>query len=250
MCLIAIAINQSEQYPIILLSNRDEFYNRSTEKMHWWKDRDILAGKDLQAGGTWLAINSKGHFAAVTNYRNPKHNDPKASSRGAIPLDLVEDTPYDFTLYVSNQQEYWDKMNGFNLLYYNENNVFYYSNISKNIQKLEDGVHALSNAFVNTPWPKVEQIKSDLKKLLKQNLIDEQYFLNILGQDKKFPKDTLPNTGVGIVMEEILSPICIHSPVYGTRTHTVITVSQDKVVNVVEKQVKEKSIQRFNFVCS
>src|SRR5690554_2025388 len=144
MCLIIVAINQVDNYPLVFLSNRDEFYQRPTKSMHWWKDEDVLAGKDLQAGGTWLAINSQQQFAAVTNYRDLEHNDPNAPSRRAIPIDLIKHPPEDFKNYVKNHQELWDKMNGFNLIYYTGHFIYYYSSTSKEVIELQDGIYVIS----------------------------------------------------------------------------------------------------------
>ncbi|MCO5230507.1 MAG: NRDE family protein [Chitinophagales bacterium] len=245
MCLITIALQQSPQYPIILLANRDEFYNRKASAMHWWKDEAILAGKDLQGGGTWLAINTDKHFASVTNYRDPKSMRTDAPSRGSIPIDVLKYASSNFERFVQSQQSEWSKMNGFNLIYHNGKDTYYYSNISKEIKKLESGLYGLSNAFLDTPWPKVIQIKSSLQSLIDDKKLNTEDFLKILENPTQFPIEKLPHTGVGLEMEKILSPICIHSPIYGTRVHSIITLNAQNQMSVIEKDTLSNTIVQF-----
>ncbi len=246
MCLIAIAIEQDEKYPFIFLSNRDEFYQRPTESMHWWEGENILAGKDLIAGGTWLGINNRKQFAAVTNYRDPQRNDPKAPSRGAIPADILKDNPDDFGYYVSQHQSLWSRMNGFNLLYHNGKCTFYYSNISKEIIQLNKGIYAISNAFLDTPWPKVTQSKLALQAIIANQKITADHLLELLGDNHRFPDEMLPNTGVGLEWERMLSPLSIQSPIYGTRTHTIILKDSSGTLHITEKQTLSDERNEFD----
>ena len=236
MCLIAIAIEQSEEYPLILLSNRDEFLNRPTNKMHWWKDKDILAGQDLKAGGTWLGINHQKQFAIITNYRDPKHQNPLAPSRGIIPVELLEAHGADFNSYVQAHQQLWNQMNGFNLVYGDSFQVFHYSNVSQKINVLKKGIYGISNALLDTPWPKVEALKEKLSKSIAQKDLAQEKLVELLFSTKKYPDAMLPNTGVGHVMEKILSPICIKTPLYGTRAHTIILKDISGKMFILEKQ--------------
>lgn len=245
MCLIVIAIDQDENFPFIFLSNRDEFYHRPTQSMHWWDDNAILAGKDLQAGGTWLGIHSDKKIAAVTNYRDPERNDPNAPSRGAIPTDILIDSPVDFEKYVLEHQSFWETMNGFNLLYHNGTSTYYYSNISKEIILLSKGIHAVSNAFMNTPWPKVIHSKASLQDIISQGKISEDFLIQLLSNPQRYPEDLLPDTGVGIEMEKMLSAVCIESPVYGTRTHTVILKDKKGHLHITEQQTLSQETIRF-----
>lgn len=246
MCLIAFAINQDYQYPFIFIANRDEFYERPTETMHWWEEANILAGKDLLAGGTWIAFGKNQQFAAVTNYRDPKNNNPIAPSRGAIPVNLVMDQPSNFKQYVKDNKVYWNEMNGFNLVYHNGNETFYYSNISEEVKKLEDGIYAISNAFIDTPWPKTIAVKSKLQEEISNKNISVDHLLQILNNHEKYPSDQLPNTGVGIEMEKVLSPICIQTPIYGTRVNTVFLKDENGSAQVVERDVLKGSVQVFD----
>ncbi|MCO5233702.1 MAG: NRDE family protein [Chitinophagales bacterium] len=245
MCLIVLAIRQSQQYPIVLLANRDEFYNRKALSMHWWEGNQILAGKDLQGGGTWIAINAQKHFALVTNYRDPKSMRLDSPSRGAIPINVLNYASSNFEEYATSQQSYWNKMNGFNLIYHNGKDTYYYSNISKEIQKLASGLYGLSNAFLDTPWPKVVKIKTSLQSLIQRNALNIEDFLNVLENPSQYPVEDLPHTGVGIEMEKILSPICIHSPIYGTRVHTIISQDAQGKMNILEKDTLLKTVVQY-----
>ena len=246
MCLIALAIHQDEKHPFIFIANRDEFYERPADPMHWWEEDSVLAGKDLLAGGTWIAFGKNLQFAAVTNYRDPKQNKSVAPSRGAIPVDLVKESPIDLEQYVKDNNAYWKEMNGFNLLYHNGKDTYYYSNISEEIQLLEDGIYAISNAFLNTSWPKVEAIKTKLQEQIKSENISVENLLDILNNSDSYPKNDLPDTGIGISMEEILSPILIQSPIYGTRVNTVFLKNNDGRAQVVERDVLKKSVLVFD----
>lgn len=245
MCLIAFAIHQDEQYPFIFIANRDEFYERPAQAMHWWEDHNILAGKDLLAGGTWIAFGKNQQFAAVTNYRDPKNINPTAPSRGTIPVNLVKEILLDFVQYVKDNKAYWREMNGFNLLYHNGKETYYYSNISEEVKKLEDGIYAISNAFLDTSWPKTIAVKSSLQKLIQSKNISVDDLLQILNDSNKYPTDQLPETGVGIEMEKVLSPICIQTPIYGTRVNTVFLKDKDGKAQVVERDVLKKSVVSF-----
>jgi uncharacterized protein with NRDE domain len=246
MCLIAFAIHQDEKFPFIFIANRDEFYERPAQAMHWWEEENILAGKDLLAGGTWIAFGKNQQFAAVTNYRDPKSIHPTAPSRGAIPVNLVKEIPLDFEQYVNDNKAYWREMNGFNLVYHNGNETFYYSNISEEVKKLEDGIYAISNAFIDTPWPKTIAVKSKLQQEISNKNISVDHLLQILNNHEKYPTDQLPNTGVGVEMEKVLSPICIQTPIYGTRVNTVFLKDKAGTAQVVERDVLKGSVQVFD----
>ncbi|HUH75288.1 MAG TPA: NRDE family protein [Chitinophagales bacterium] len=246
MCLIAFAIQQDEQYPFIFIANRDEFYERPTQSMHWWEDENIVAGKDLLAGGTWIAFGKNQQFAAVTNYRDLERNQPTAPSRGAIPVNLIKENPTNFQQYVINNKAHWSEMNGFNLLYHNGKETFYYSNISEEVKTLDSGVYAISNAFLDTPWPKVVAVKSRLQHIIENEKISVDNLLEILSNHNIYPEEQLPETGVGIEMEKLLSPICIQSPIYGTRVSTIFLKGNNGTAHVAERDVLKNTILSFD----
>lgn len=235
MCLIVFANNILEDYKLIFAANRDEFYNRPSEQAEFWSDySDLLAGKDLQAGGTWMGITKHGKFAAITNFRDLKNHRNDAPSRGSLTLDfLISDI---------SPEEYYNKLkstlpnyNGFNLILGNVDELFYFSNKTKGLQKPERGIHGISNAILDTPWPKVEKSKRQLQHLIEQKNIHPWEILNLLDDTSLAKDEELPNTGVGLEMERMLSPIFIKSKEYGTRSSTIVTVDNQNNVRFVEK---------------
>ena len=235
MCLIVFANNVLEDYKLIFAANRDEFYSRPSEQADFWTEHpDLLAGKDLQAGGTWLGITKQGRFAAITNFRDLKNNKNDAPSRGNLTLDfLISNVP---------PEEYYDKLkpilnqfNGFNLLLGTVHELYYFSNKTESIQKLEPGIHGISNAILDTPWPKVEKSKRQLKHLIEQQNIHPWEVLNLLDDTSLAKDEELPDTGIRLELERMLSPIFIKSEKYGTRSSTIVTVDKQNNVRFVEK---------------
>jgi len=246
MCLIILAIDQHPDYPVIMLSNRDEFYYRPAAPMHWWTDQDILAGQDIQAGGTWLAIGKNKQMAAVTNYRDLQRNDPNAPSRGQIPVDFVNNAT-DTPSFITAHREIWSGMNGFNALFYDGQTFYWYSNISDEAVKLTPGIYGISNAQLDTPWPKVLAGKQRLQAAIQNNDLTPELLVAIMADTHPYDEERLPDTGVGLEMERMLSPICIVSPVYGSRVTTIITRNTQGVLNVLEKDILNGSSRTFTF---
>jgi uncharacterized protein with NRDE domain len=253
MCIILFAINQHPKYKFILAANRDEFYNRPTAYANFWAENpDVLAGKDLVCGGTWLGVTKNGRFAAVTNFRAP--NQPKGElSRGNLVKDFLfgNETPNQYL-----QQIQADKASftGFNLLVgelSNEVNLSYYSNISDEIIALNSGIYGLSNHLLDTNWQKVKSGKTKLQNSL--NNLSTDNLLEILADKTQAKDEDLPNTGVGIERERILSPIFIETPIYGTRCSTVLSVEHSNNVEFIERNYKietaknESETQNFTF---
>lgn len=252
MCLIVFANNLLKDYKLIFAANRDEFYNRPSEQADFWNDHpDLLAGKDLQAGGTWMGITRKGKFAAITNFRDLKNNRNDAPSRGYLTLDfLVNDvTPEE---YYNGLKSDLKDYNGFNLILGDTNQLYYFSNKTTGLQKLEPGIHGISNALLDTPWPKVEKSKMQLKRLIEYQTIHPWEVLNILDDTSPAKDEELPDTGVGVELERILSSIFIKSEKYGTRSSTIVTVDKHNKVKFVEKTYYANtgrfSNKEFNFI--
>jgi uncharacterized protein with NRDE domain len=235
MCLIVFANNILDDYKLIFAANRDEFYNRPSEQADFWEEYpELLAGKDLQAGGTWMGITKQGRFAAITNFRDLKNHRNEAPSRGNLTLD--------FLINNISPEEYYRRLkstlndfNGFNLILGNVDELFYFSNKTEGLQKLEPGIHGISNAVLDTPWPKVEKSKRQLKHLIEQKNIHPWEILNLLDDTSLAKDEELPDTGVGLELERMLSPIFIKSTNYGTRSSTIVTVDKYNNVRFVEK---------------
>jgi uncharacterized protein with NRDE domain len=224
----------SKEFPLVLGANRDEFYQRPTAAMHFWEDPpNILAGKDLEQGGTWFGLGRNGSFAALTNYRNPAALKPEAPSRGEIIPEFLgsEQSPEDF---IRDFTPKANAYNGFNLILGNPDRLFWFTNVTCKMEEIGPGIHGLSNRFLNTPWPKVESGKKALENVIQGPVTPDQLF-SIL-KDSTVPGDpSLPDTGVGLEWERILSPLFIESPDYGTRSSIAMLVDQKKNINITER---------------
>jgi uncharacterized protein with NRDE domain len=242
MCLIFLALDAHPKYPIVIAANRDEFYDRPTAPATFWTDApELLAGQDLRAGGTWLGITRTGRIAALTNYRDPKSNREGAPSRGKLVANflLSSETP---ALYLERLSHNARQYNGFTLLTGERGQFYWYSNRGDAIRKLSSGIHGLSNHLMDTPWPKVSKGKTEISRILAQEQVPVEGLFALL-LDKTIVQDTLlPDTGVGLEWERILSPVFISSPTYGTRSSTVILVDRSGVTTFTERSF-EKGIE-------
>lgn len=252
MCLIAFAYNVHPSYRLILAANRDEFYERPSSSADFWKDNpDVLAGRDLKNGGTWLGITRDGKFAAVTNYRDPSTLKSGAPSRGKIVSDyLIGNHNVENYLNIVSSKVF--QYNSFNLLLGDDNGLFVFSSRGEQ-QKLKPGIYGLSNHLLNTPWPKVVRSKKTLKAALEKKGDDlEAKLFDLLADRRVPPDDKLPSTGIGLEWERLLSSIFIESPIYGTRSSTVLLIGKNRRVRFVEKvfdgQKEPWIASRFSFV--
>lgn len=231
MCTIFIAIQESEELPFVLCANRDEFFERETEPMHWWEGEEMLAGRDIKAGGTWLALDQALNFALVTNYREPGFHEAKRRSRGELPLRALKmkaKIPVD----VIGEAEEW---NGFNLISGNALGFQYFCNRPAfSFLEKRNGLYGLSNANLDDPWPKVTRGKAELSKMLKQGKVGMSDFLDLMGDKELAPDSELPQTGIPMEWERQLSSICIQHGNYGTRVSTVVLLHKNGRVEVTE----------------
>lgn len=225
MCLIFVSINQHPRYKLVVAANRDEFYNRKTAPAHFWNDEpNILGGRDLEAGGTWLGVNKRGKISMITNYRDPKNINPTAPSRGKLVSDfLIDDNDGEKYLRgIPHPKQY----NGFNLITGSADALYYFSNYREGITEMKSGLFGLSNHLLDTPWPKVKKGKALMGEILSQPFTAKDLFA-LLYNESVATDDLLPDTGVGLERERALSSMFIKSPGYGTRCSTVILVDQD-----------------------
>jgi len=240
MCLIIFALDAHPHYRLVLIANRDEFYHRPSLPAHFWEeDKNILAGKDLEKGGTWLGITKKGKFAAITNYRDPKNIRQDAPSRGELTAEYLKSdlNPLKTMFQVQHKAQQY---NGFNLLLGDAEDLFYYSNYAKSIQKVGQGIHGLSNHLLNTYWHKVGLGKEKLENYLKNNATLEVEELLELLEDETQPEDEkhIQQTGLPIEYEKMLSPMFIRSPDYGTCSSSVLLWDRDNKITFAEKFFK------------
>jgi uncharacterized protein with NRDE domain len=249
MCLILFAYRTHPDYELILLANRDEFYKRPTQPAAFWPDHpDILAGCDLEAGGTWLGITRTGRFATLTNYRQAGCVIADAPSRGLLVSDFLNssETAADhLTALVPKASAY----NGFNLLLRDRSTMFYYANRGAiKPTALMPGIYGLSNHLLDSPWPKVISGKQRLTGLLSEQRKPNSRQLLALLEDRCIPPDhELPDTGVGIERERILAPLFIESDSYGTRSSTALLIHRSGTVDVVEKTHPDAVVREFRF---
>ena len=236
MCLILLAYDVHPEYRLILAANRDEFYDRPTLPLAFWKDHpDILAGRDLKSGGTWLGISRSGRFSAVTNYREPGGPKLDALSRGHLVSGFLSgDSPSQ--AYLEAVSAVGPTYSGFNLIVGDALGLYYYSNRGPGIHKLERGWYGLSNHLLNTPWPKVEKGIALLKSaVLDSGPVNMDPVFHLLKNGDVPPDDRLPDTGVGMEWERILSPMFIQSPGYGTRSLSVLLIDRNGSVQIAEQ---------------
>ncbi len=235
MCLIVFAYKHHPKYKFIFAANRDEFYDRPSEQAAFWKEHPyLLAGKDLKAGGTWMGITKQGRFAAVTNFRDMRNIKEDAPSRGKLTLDFLTGS--------LSAEEYYNKIkpalnsyNGFNLILGTVDDIYYFSTHTEGLQKLEPGIYGLSNAVLNTEWFKVKRSKKFLSNILKQDEIHPWELLSLLNDPVKAKDEELPDTGIGLEWERVLSSIFIQSENYGTRCSTAVIVDNENNVRFAEK---------------
>ncbi len=224
MCLILISYKAHKQYPLILIANRDELYDRKAVQARFWPELpELLAGRDREKGGTWLGLTKRGRIAAVTNYRSGDQNRIEAKSRGELPLAYLRgvQTPSQFCSRLKRERS---RYRGYNLIFGTLCDLWTYSNVNDRSVRLEPGIHGVSNHFLNTPWPKVVLGKKILESCTKRDNFTHDQLLDHLRNEVVADDTDLPNTGVGIEMERLLSPIFIRSETYGTRCSTVATL--------------------------
>ena len=235
MCLIFIAWKVRVDYPLVVAANRDEFYARPTAPAEFWQDSpDLLAGRDLEGGGTWLGISRDGRFAALTNYRKGAARMQNAPTRGRLVSDflLSDSKPADYMLSLEQRAAAY---NGFNLLAADGESLYWYSNHGGAPLELRRGVHAVSNDLLDSPWPKVVRGKSRFERLLAEQEIDRSAIFDLL-MDRELAADaSLPDTGIGLERERALSPIFITAGDYGTRSSTVVLIGSDGDVEFEER---------------
>ena len=225
MCVIYIAVGQHSNYPLILLANRDEYYDRPTRAAgRWDEDPHIYAGRDLVGGGTWLGVSDGGRIAAVTNYRDPTAPAGTVSRGRLVAGYLRSDSEPD--LYIDTVASRAADYSGFNLVVgeitTNSRELFYYSNRANDASRLSDGLYGLSNHLLDSPWPKVLKGKDRFATLLSAGLIDNDSLFAVLADEALAEDGELPSTGIPYEAEKALSAIMIKTPNYGTRCSTIV----------------------------
>jgi uncharacterized protein with NRDE domain len=246
MCLILIAYRTHPRYDLLVAANRDEFHDRPTAPLAFWDDSpQVLAGRDLKEGGTWLGITRAGRFAALTNYRDPSRVLPNAPSRGRLVSDYLQGAESAHH-YLDRLMARADGYNGFNLLLGDAEGLYYCSNRAGGVRALPPGLYGLSNHLLDTPWPKLERGRRALGRLLDHGSDPTpEALLDMLADRTPAPDAELPHTGVPLEWERWLSPIFIDAPGYGTRSSTVLLADGGGRARMVETTWADASQREF-----
>ena len=224
MCIVAIAWQVLSDIPICLISNRDEFYQRPTSRLHQWMESPIIAGQDLASGGTWMGVTKTGRWAVITNFRDGQDKTVYPTSRGHLIQEFLASdlAPIRFAQALEkNQCDYA----GFNLVIGDRQQAVYMSNRGEAPQVLAKGVYVVSNGLMTEHWQKTQHLRKrftqELLPLLQNTHVSEDDIddavWDILEDDRKVTPELLPQTGIRLEMEELLSSTFIQSPDYGTR---------------------------------
>lgn len=235
MCLIFLGWRQHPDYRLVVAANRDEFYARPTAPAGYWQEApDVLAGRDLEGGGTWLGVTRAGRFAALTNYRRGDGHLANAPTRGRLVSNflLSGSSPGD---YLQSLTERADAYNGFNLLVGDGESLHWFSNRGGEPLMLESGIYAISNDLLDTPWPKIVRGKNRFRRLLETRDIDPAAVFDLLSDRQIAADAALPDTGIGLARERSLSPIFITAGDYGTRSSTVLLIEGTGAVTLHER---------------
>ena len=242
MCLIFLAYEQHPDYRLVVAANRDEQYDRPTSPADFWPDYPhILAGRDLEVGGTWMGINTNGNFAALTNVRSRRPRLPNPPSRGELITEFLN-REAGCEPYLRHIEATSANYNGFSLLVYADEGLHFFSNADDaRCLRLEPGLYGLSNHLLDTPWPKVSQGKQQMRVWLEKRNDDVEALFDLMSQKDHAPDGELPDTGVEKAFERTLSALFIESPDYGTRSTSVVTVGYDGTCMFTERTFEPRS---------
>ena len=251
MCLIVFSYQENKEsskaFPgsLILAANRDEYYERPTKSMHWWEPEKILAGKDLQAGGTWLAVSDDGRFAAITNYKELINGKADLKTRGELVSNYITSKGLSSIDYLENIKGI--NYAGFNLLLGDKEGIHYFSNRTEKIDKLEPGIHAVGNLLLNSQTKKSIKVKNQFKELLQTNP-DEVALIEFMKRDSGDLSD-LDMTGFKETEHEEIPYRFIKSDYYGTRNTTIITINETGEYKISEQNFSEngKKLEKTSF---
>jgi uncharacterized protein with NRDE domain len=234
MCLIVVAWRARADLPLVVAANRDEWRERPAAPARWWPEHpELLAGRDLQAGGTWMGVTRAGRFAAVTNYRDPSDKRASARSRGGLVTEFLlgVDSPARF---LSNLSARAHAYNGFNLILGDGASLFYYGSREGTSRAIVPGVYGLSNHLLDEPWPKVTFARREMHAALEDTDPLPRLF-EMLSNDASAADVQLPHTGVGVEWERRLSAALITGDDYGTRASTALTIASSGEVALEER---------------
>ena len=252
MCLIVFAWQVHPDFPLVIAANRDEFHNRPTQALRWWVDEPtLLGGRDLQAGGTWLAVARNGRIATVTNYREDHTRQVARRSRGELVTRFLtgNNSPNDYAGNIPI-----DDYAGFNLLVADQDNLCYRSNRGDEPKNMDAGIYGLSNASLDSPWWKLERTRTSLENIISENRVNETTLLRMMADKEKAPVDDVPAGPLPFEIGRALTAPFIVTPDYGTRCTSVLLRHQNGQIAVTERRFdasgKSTGDSRFSFVAN
>ena len=242
MCLIVFAWQVVPGAPLVAAANRDEFYDRPAAAASAWPENpQVFGGRDLKGGGSWMGITQAGahgpRFAALTNIRGPQERRTDAPSRGALVADFLAGD-MSAEEYIAMIDSGSAAYNGFNLVLGDREKLFWYSNRgaddARNGKEMAPGIYGISNSLLDVPWPKVLRAKAEFASLLCQGAPEDAFF-EMLADTTRAPDLRLPDTGIELDLERVLSAVCIETAGYGTRTSTVVKLYNDAPAELHER---------------
>ena len=234
MCLVVFAWKAHPDYPLILVANRDELHARPTKDMHWWPDEPgVLAGRDLQAGGSWLAVTRNGRFATVTNYREAARRRTAPRSRGDFVREFASGTkrPTPFVQQLDGRQ-----YAGCSLLAGDGDELVYWSNRGDEPRPLDPGIYGLSNASLDTPWPKLVRTRSKLAAVVAENNLSMTSLFRLVADKKPVPATEVIANELPFELARALSAPFIVTTEYGTRCSTALLIGANGLIEVGERR--------------
>lgn len=237
MCLVVIAHDLHPAFRLVVAGNRDEEHSRPAEHAKFWPDLpDIFGGRDLRSGGTWLGVTTAQRFATITNYRDPQDHHPRPTSRGVLVTGFL-DSSASADEYARSLAGSGSDYAGYSIIVYDGANLTFYSNREGAVRPLGAGIFGVSNHLLDTSWPKLERARAGMRAALLEQDRDAivESLLTTLRDESPAEDAALPDTGVGLEVERLLSPIFIRSETYGTRASTVVLIGRDDSIYFVER---------------
>mgnify|MGYP002700200534 CR=1 FL=1 len=234
MCLILFAYQHSDNYKLVLIANRDEYYQREAKPAAFWPHHPhIFGGIDCTEGGSWLSVDTAGRFAAITNIRKPPFTKNNERSRGHIINDFLS-SQQSASEFMEELKQTDTAYGLFNLLLLDASGLWHYSSDSHQEQHITPGIHGLCNASLNTPWPKLTRGCDQLKQQLALIPTDNNQLFSIVQSTQQASDSQLPNTGIDLELERFLSPTFIQGDDYGTRCSTLLTIDHNNCLELTE----------------
>lgn len=248
MCILLIAHETDPEYPLIVAANRDELYDRPASPAHWWPDAPrVLAGRDRKAGGTWLGVSREGSFAALTNHWGGETMPADAPSRGLLVGNFLSSAK-GAEEYLKEIQRDGSSYAGFNLVFGSSSQLFYYTNRSTDgTGPLSTGIHCISNAVLDTPWPKVVLAKKLLAEMIAAGELTAERLFDLLNrseQEEEQKREDLSDERRRVLSR---SSIRVFFPRFGTRSSTVILYKRDGSIHFEERTYYPPGIKKFDW---